>query len=85
MISSGVVDVEQMVEEEKERARSEGFEPAFAVLSWAAFEALKKNRGMEIDDDSIDEVGGLPIVFDVWLPKTEVSVMLVPKASQVFG
>lgn len=84
MLTSGTPDIEALVFTGVEDARRRGFEPSFALLTWAAYEALKKNRGLGIDEDTIDEIHGLAIVLDFERCRDEVSVVVLPKPSKCF-
>ena len=83
-LTSGTPDVEELVSKKIEDVKAQGFEPAFALMTWAAYEALKKNHGLGVDEETIDEVQGLSIVIDFWRGNEEVSVVVLPKASECF-
>jgi len=84
VLTTGTADVEGLVSKQIKHVRGQGFEPAFALITWAAYEALKKNHGLGVDEDTIDKVQGLSIVIDFERGSEEISVVVLPKASECF-
>jgi hypothetical protein len=84
MLTTGTPDIEELVLKQVEKVRGQGFEPAYVLMTWAAYEALKRNRDLGIDEDTIDEVHGLSIVLDFERGQGEVSIVVLPKASDCF-